>query len=62
MAFQEGVQTLICQHCGARHRASWYRLPVREEQLVRCKACQNPLLQGKGIRDYFAVELIEAER
>lgn len=60
MAFQEGIETLICPHCAAHHKATWQRLPVRDEQLVRCKRCRKPVLQGKGIRDYFDVELTEA--
>lgn len=60
MAFEEGIETLICPHCGAHHKASWYRLPVREEQSVRCKACREPLTLGKGVKDYYDVELIKA--
>ena len=59
MAFEEGSDTLICNHCGARHKACWYRLPVREEQSVRCKVCRNALTKGKSIRDYFNVELTD---
>jgi hypothetical protein len=61
MAFEEGRDTLICEHCGAKHKARWYRLPVREEQSIRCKACGDILRQGKSIRDYFNVELCDVE-
>jgi ribosomal protein S27E len=60
MAFQEGTETLICQHCGACHKAKWYRLPVREQYLIRCKACGETLTEGKGVIDYFDVKLMEA--
>ena len=60
MAFQEGTETLTCPHCGTHHKASWHRLPVRDEQLVRCKACRKPMLHGKSVKDYFDVELANA--
>jgi hypothetical protein len=41
MAFEEGRDTLICEHCGAKHKARWYRLPVREEQSIRCKRAET---------------------
>lgn len=59
MAFEDGVETLTCPHCAARHKANWDRLPVREEYSLACKACRQPLLEGKGVRDYFNVELID---
>lgn len=57
MAFQSGIDTLTCPHCGARHKATWERLPVREEHSLRCLSCRQPLLAGKGIKDYFSLEL-----
>jgi hypothetical protein len=59
MAFQNGVQTLICRHCEARHKANWERIPVREEHSLRCNACQKDLLTGKGNKEYFNLELID---
>ena len=60
MAFQQGTDTLTCPHCGARHKARWDRLPVREEYSIRCKSCRSVLTEGKSNKDYFAVELTEA--
>ena len=59
MAFQQGTDALICEHCGARHTGRWDRLPVREEQFVPCKACRNPLIKGKSVKYYHDVKLIE---
>jgi hypothetical protein len=58
MAFQSGIDALICPHCGARHKAQWERLPVREEQSLRCLSCRQWLLTAKGVKDYFDVELM----
>jgi hypothetical protein len=57
MAFQSGTDTLICQHCGSRHKATWERLPVREEHSLRCLSCRQQLLAGKGVKEYFDLEL-----
>ena len=57
MAFESGLETLICRHCEARHKVSWERIPVREEQSLSCKACHKPLLTGKGVKEYFDLEL-----
>jgi NMD protein affecting ribosome stability and mRNA decay len=57
MAFEEGTETLVCAHCGASHKAKWYRLPVREEYSIHCQACRKTLKEGKGVRDYFDVKL-----
>jgi uncharacterized C2H2 Zn-finger protein len=60
MALQEGSEVLVCQRCGAHHKARWYRLPVRDEQLVRCPDCNNPLVQGKGVKEHFESTLVRS--
>ena len=59
MAFQEGIETLICRQCGAEHKARWYRLPVKEPYSVRCRACRAILAEGNGTLDYFEIELVK---
>ena len=58
MAFESGVDELTCAHCGAGHKVRWERLPVREEQSLHCLSCRQPLLSGKGVKEYFDLSLI----
>jgi hypothetical protein len=60
MALQEGTDVLVCKRGGAHHKARWYRLPVRYEQLVRCQICNNPIVQGKGVKEYFESTLVRS--
>ena len=52
MAFEEGIEELACQACGAKHHARWSRMPVRERVRLDCKACGGILYEGKTVRDY----------
>lgn len=58
MAFQEGTETITCPHCGAKHEARWYRLPVRDRYSIKCQGCGGILAEGKGLRDYLSVRMI----
>lgn len=55
MAFEEGSEMLTCPACGAMYMARWSRMPVRDYQKIDCKPCGGVLVQGKSVRDYFAV-------
>lgn len=58
MAFEEGSAELSCPSCSADHIAKWSRMPVREQQRIRCKACKGVLFEGNTHRDYFQVNLV----
>lgn len=61
MAFQEGTETLTCPDCGAKHTARWSRMPFRESQKVRCRACPGLIVNGKLVHDYYDVTLTSGE-
>ncbi len=50
---------MTCSHCGAVHKVSWYRLPVREPYQLDCRKCRETLASGKGVRAYEQVLLIK---
>lgn len=58
MAFESGTDRLVCTACGVAHEAKWERLPVRENQIVRCRACAATMVSGRLNRDYAAVRIV----
>lgn len=58
MAFDGKTEFLTCPGCNAVHKARWYRMPVKEHQTIRCKACGNIIFQGNSIKDFADVKLI----
>lgn len=58
MAFEEGSDAMTCPSCGSRHRAKWYRLPLREPFMVQCQRCPSVMRRGKSWKDYEEVTLL----
>ncbi len=55
MAFESRTDRLVCPACGVAHEAKCERLPVRENQIVRCRACAATMISGRLNRNYVAV-------
>lgn len=59
MAFETQTVDLACPLCGAQHRATWHRMPVREPYRLTCQTCGGVMLQGKGVMDYDEPRLVK---
>lgn len=57
MAFEDGTMALTCPDCKAEHLARWSRMPVRERQQLRCKACKAVLYEGNTVKDFVDLNL-----
>ena len=57
MGFETGTDRLTCPDCGAKHKAKWERMPLREWQRHRCQKCDSVLVQGNSVKDYVSVIL-----
>ena len=58
MAFKTGETEFTCEACGALHRVSWDRIPVRDEYHLKCQRCSATLASGKGVHDYGEPRLV----
>lgn len=61
MTWSRGEKTLVCEHCGTAHIASYVDVPVREkgEQACLNPACGKQLIRWNGSRDYLDFRLAE---
>ena len=55
MAFEERTDDMTCRNCGALHKATWSRMPVREFMTVKCCACHQVMYSGNTTKDYYRV-------
>lgn len=58
MAADWGIDRMTCPRCGVIHDVKWYRMTVREPQMVRCNECLAVMFQGRVVQDFVSITTV----
>ena len=59
MTWEKGHKLFECSGCGAKWRASYFNVPVREKGSFDCTDCGTQVLRWNGSTDYDDWERIQ---